>query len=99
MVQDVCLDYMHVVCIGVYKKQLGEWLSGNCDRIRFSPGDIIAISEYRSGIRKYIPRNCVRKTRPLEDIYRRKTSELRLDLLYISPVSYKPFFRIGGTNT
>lgn len=82
---------MHVVGIGVYKKQLGEWLSGKGDKIRFSPDDIIAISEYRSGIRMYIPRNFVGKTRPLEELSRWKVIELRLDILYISPVSFKPF--------
>lgn len=94
VVEDVCLDYLHVVCIGVYKKKLKVCVSGKDDRIRFSSEDIKAISAYRKGIRKYIPRNFARKTRPIEELPRWKATELRLDLLYICPVSYKPFLSV-----
>ncbi len=45
-------------------------------------------------IRKYIPRNFGRKTRRIEELPHLKATELRLDLLYICPVSYKPFLSI-----
>ena len=49
-VQDVVLDYMHLVCIGVRKKDLTEWVSGTFDRLRFSKETIAIISNYLIGI-------------------------------------------------
>ncbi|KAI9562395.1 hypothetical protein GHT06_013364 [Daphnia sinensis] len=91
IVGDVCLDYMHVVCIGEYKKLLNRRAFGKFDNIRFSRTNITAISNYRIGICMYIPSNFVRKTRPLEELPRSKATELRLYLLYICPAAYRPF--------
>lgn len=40
IVGDVTLDYMHLVCIEVYKKMLLERLSGKFDSVRLSPTSI-----------------------------------------------------------
>jgi hypothetical protein len=91
IVGDVPLDYMHVVCIGVFKKLLTLWVSGAFDHDRFSKEAILAISAYRIYIRSYIPREFVRKTRGMEELPRWKCTELRLDLLYLCVVAYRPF--------
>ena len=90
-VQDVVLDYMHLVCIGVRKKDLTEWVSGTFDRLRFSKETIAIISNYLIGIGEYITKIFARKPRPLPELPRWKATELRLDLLYICPVAYKPY--------
>ncbi len=91
IVGDVPLDYMHLVCIGVFKKLLTVWVSGAFDHNRFTKAAILAISAYRIYIRTYIPREFVRKTRGMEDLPRWKCTELRLDLLYLCVVAYRPF--------
>lgn len=53
VVEDVVLDYMHLVCIGVRKKDLTEWISGKFDRLRFSNETITNISSYLIGIGVY----------------------------------------------
>lgn len=91
LIADVVLDYMHLVCIGVRKKDLTEWVSGKFDKFRFSKETIAKISNYLIGIGEYITKVFARKPRPLPDLPRWKATELRLDLLYICPVAYKPY--------
>lgn len=91
VVLDVVLDYMHLVCIGVRKKDLIEWVSGPYDKLRFSKETVTNISNYLIGIGEYITKVFPRKPRPLPDLPRWKATELRLDLLYICPVAYKPY--------
>ncbi|KAI9565039.1 hypothetical protein GHT06_008784 [Daphnia sinensis] len=89
-VNDVVIDYMHLVCIGVHKKQLEEWICGTLDKSKLPKQVIQAMSSYRVGLIPYIPSDFVRKPRPMEDLPRWKATELRLDLLYICP-TYKQF--------
>lgn len=84
-------DYMHSVCIGVHKKFLTEWVSASFDKCRFTAVQNKSISNYIVGISSYIPNTFPRKHRPLTELPRWKATELRLDLLYICPVAYKPF--------
>nr|CAH0098279.1 unnamed protein product [Daphnia galeata] len=90
-VQDVVLDYMHLVCIGVRKKDLTEWVSGTFDRLRFSKETIANICNNLIGIEEYITKVFARKLRPLPELPRWKATELRLDLLYICPDAYKTY--------
>lgn len=97
IIRDVPLDYMHLVCIGVYKKCLEERINRKFDNVRLLPSSFIAFSTYRNGIRRYVPyKNFARKTRPLLDLLRWKATEFRLDLLYICPISYKGHFSDSG---
>lgn len=73
------------------EKDLTEWVSGTFDRLRFSKETIAIISNYLIGIGEYIIKIFARKPRPLPELPRWKATELRLDLLYICPVAYKPY--------
>lgn len=90
-IRDDIGDYMHSVCIGVHKRSLTEWVSATFDKCRFTKAQIIAISWYLVGTSTFIPNVFPRKPRPLSELPRWKATELRLDLLYICPVAYKPF--------
>lgn len=82
---------MHDVCIGVHKKVLQDWVSGRFDKARFPTVITATISSYLVEIGNFIPNSFPRKTRSLSELARLKATELRLDLLYICPVAYKPF--------
>ena len=88
---DVHLDYMHLVCIGCFKKILNVFFCHPFDNIRLSPASLLAISAFREHIRQYIPNDFARKPRSAKDLPRWKATELRLDLLYLCPVIYKSF--------
>ncbi len=91
LVNDVHLDYMHLVCIGSHKKLLNVFFSHPFDNIRLTNKQLSDISEFRIHIQKYIPSEFARKPRAVEDVGRWKATELRLDLLYLCPVVYKGF--------
>ncbi|XP_046640273.1 uncharacterized protein LOC124323154 [Daphnia pulicaria] len=88
---DVHLDYMHLVCIGCFKKLLNVFFCHPFDNIRLSPASLLAISAFREHVRQYIPSDFARKPRSAKDLPRWKATELRLDLLYLCPVIYKCF--------
>jgi hypothetical protein len=91
LVNDVHLDYMHLVCIGSYKKLLKVFFSHPFDNIRLTKKQLSDISAFRIHIQKYIPSEFARKPRAVKDVSRWKATELRLDLLYLCPVVYKKF--------
>lgn len=81
LIQDVTLDYVHLVCICVYKKTLEERINGKFDNVRLPATSILAISSFRNGIPRYIPhKNFARLPRPLVDSPRWEATEYRLDL-------------------
>lgn len=82
---------MHLVCIGVRKKDFNTWVSGKSDKDRFSDQAMKMISAYLVAIGEYISNVFPRTPRPLHELPRWKATELRLDLLYVCPVAYKPF--------
>ncbi|XP_032790823.2 uncharacterized protein LOC116927889 [Daphnia magna] len=90
VIGDVVLDYMHLVCIGFRKKELKEWVFGKFDHLRFSVQTSREISAFLIGIGVYIPSDFPRTPRSLLELPRWKATEMRLDLLYICPVAYKP---------
>jgi hypothetical protein len=82
---------MHLVCIGVRKKDWNTWVSGKSDKHRFSDQIIKNISAYLLAIGEYISNVFPRTHRPLHELPRWKVTELRLDLLHVCSVAYKPF--------
>lgn len=90
-IDDDIIDYMHLVCIGVHKKVITDWMSATFDHNRFSKESVGNISTFLVGISAFLPNIFPRKTRPLSDLSRWKATELRLELLYISPVAYERF--------
>jgi hypothetical protein len=91
MIGDVHLDYIHLVCIGSYKKVLTCYFSHPFDTIRLSAAILEEISAFRVYVQKFIPSDFARKPREAKYLNRWKAAELRLDLLYLCSVIYKKF--------
>lgn len=79
------IDYMHSVCLGVTRKLLNSWVSGNL-KTRSSGRDIKRISGHLVSLRQYVPREINRKPRELAELARWKATEFRSFLLYLGPV-------------
>ncbi|KAB0790335.1 hypothetical protein PPYR_15329 [Photinus pyralis] len=89
IIQDVPLDYMHLLCLGVMKRVLADTKFG---LVLGKPGyklparDVLAISNLVLKLKKYVPCEFSRKTRPLLEVKRYKATEFRFFLLYALPV-------------
>lgn len=77
MVTKFPIDYMHAVCLGVTKKLLNIWVSGNLS-VRLSNQYVSQISERLELLKKYMPLEFNRKPRTL--------AEFRTFLVYVGPV-------------
>lgn len=90
MVNAFPLDYLHEVCLGVVKRLLRMWISG--DRKSLMPSRTITqISERLINISSSQPSCFQRKVRPLSDFGYFKGSELRTFILYAGPVALKEY--------
>lgn len=87
----VCLDYMHLICIGVLKKIIKLWLEGkpNCKFVRLPHAKILSLSSKLLSIKYYITKDFARKPQSIEFIGKWKATELRQFLLYTCPVILK----------
>jgi len=83
-----CLDYMHLVCLGIMRKLLIMLMRGPLE-YRLSAGIIQQISQRLINLRSAIPCEFARKPRTLFEIDRWKATELRQFLLYTGPVVLK----------
>lgn len=88
MVDQIPLDYMHLVCLGVMKRLLIFWVKGN-RLIRLSDESKKKINEEIKKFRACSLVEFARKPRALEEVDRWKASEFRLFLLYYGPVVLK----------
>lgn len=85
MIKDIPLDYMHVVLLGVMKKLIKMWMSG--DPLSLLPSrDIKKISEQLLITASTQPSEFQRKIRGLNDAGHFKATEFRTFLLYTGPV-------------
>lgn len=88
MVNSFPFDYLHVVCLGVMKKMIRMWLSG--DTRSLMPSSVInQISDRLKIISKTQPTCFQRSIRPLSDFGYFKGSELRTFILYAGPFALK----------
>ncbi|XP_050065857.1 uncharacterized protein LOC126554901, partial [Aphis gossypii] len=76
IVNDVCLDYMHLLCIGIIKRLITFWVKGKKD-VRLTEEDTLSVSKNILALRPYVPSEFSRKPRVLEDINYWKATELR----------------------
>lgn len=88
MVNQIALDYMHLVCLGVMKRLLVFWVKG--------PKNIRLKMEYQNyicnallAVRSSISFEFARLPRSLKELDKWKATEFRLFLLYIGPVILK----------
>lgn len=88
MVNQVPLDYLHTVLLGVVKKLIRMWISGDL-LYRLPSSAINQISERLLVVASSQPDEFQRKVRSLADFGYFKGSELRTFLLYAGPVALK----------
>lgn len=84
MVEDFPLDYMHCVCKGVVYKLLEELRSGESQRL--SSRSLHEMSAFLYSLRADLPLEFNRRPRSIFHIGKWKATELRLFLLYLSPI-------------
>ena len=88
MVSQFPLDFMHLVCLGVTRRLLVLWMKGPLF-CRQGTGFIAQVTTGILDLKAYMPREFLRKGRPLEEVERWKATEFRQFLLYLGPVILK----------
>jgi len=88
IIQTVCLDYMHVVCLGVMKRLLKFWVLGS-QPVRMLKTNLDQCNSELIELREYIPIEFARLPRSLNDILFWKATEFRMFLLYTGPIILK----------
>jgi len=86
MVQNVVLDYMHLICLGVMRKLLFLWCFDFKSGSKLSKSDITKISDFLLSQQSYTPCEFNRKPRSLLELKRWKATEYRQFLFYTGPV-------------
>ncbi|XP_031328433.1 uncharacterized protein LOC116159566 isoform X1 [Photinus pyralis] len=81
-------DYMHCVCLGVVRKLLNTWISGDL-RVRLSNRTVSELSQRLVSLAKCIPVEIKRKPRSLSELSYWKATEFRSFVLYIGPIVLK----------
>ena len=84
-VKQFCLDYMHMVCLGVTKRILHYLKKGPC-KCKLSSQQCPQISDGLKALRGTMPSEFARQPRPLDELERWKATEFRQFLLYTGPV-------------
>ena len=88
MVQSFPLEYMHLICLGVVRRLIMEWLQGAFD-VRLSAHKVTQISGHLSRLAKHTPKDFSRLPRALSEVKKWKATEFRQFLLYFGPVVLK----------
>jgi len=85
MIKGFCLDYQHLVCLGVVRRILHYLMTGPfC--VRVGDRDISDISEKLVSLKPFFPSDINRKPRSLREIKNWKATEFRSFLLYSGPI-------------
>ncbi|KYM94366.1 hypothetical protein ALC62_15008, partial [Cyphomyrmex costatus] len=93
LINNVPLDYMHLVCLGVMRRLLYLWLFGNLKfRLENRKCQIIS-SNLENVLKIHVPFEFVRKPRSLNLVKLWKATEYRQLLLYTGPVAFKNILR------
>lgn len=88
MINDVCLDYMHNVCLGVTKRLIKFWVRGEKD-VRLIEENKVKISSNLINLRSYVLSEFSRLPRGLDDIEYFKATELRMLVVHTGLVVFK----------
>lgn len=89
MVDDVVIDYMHAVCLGVMKKLIKFWSERDTRQHLISNDFVSQVSERLQDIRQFVPVDFARLPQPLSIFSKWKATELRQFLLYSGPIVLK----------
>lgn len=89
LVNNVPLDYMHLVCLGIMRKLLYMWLFGKVEvRLQYRKVETISL-QLENVLKLYIPCEFVRKPRSLAFVKLWKATEFRTIILYTGCVVFK----------
>ncbi|XP_066588102.1 uncharacterized protein [Prorops nasuta] len=89
LIDDVPLDYMHMICLGVVKKCLvSTWCFGAPPH-KLPTAQVNSISQKLEELSNYVPSEFPRRPRSLKESKRWKATEFRLFLLYTCPIVLK----------
>ncbi|XP_011859716.1 PREDICTED: uncharacterized protein LOC105557157 isoform X1 [Vollenhovia emeryi] len=88
LINDVVLDYMHIVCLGIMKKLVKSWLSGDL-RNRVGHQTSLSVSKRLENLKMHVPIEFARKPRSLEFLAGWKATEFRQILLYSGPMVFQ----------
>ena len=84
-VDQIPLDYMHLICLGVMKRFLLAWIRGPLVS-RLPARRVGDLSTCLLSIAGWVPREFSRKPRDISEVDRWKATEFRFFLLYAGPV-------------
>lgn len=93
LIQNVPLDYMHLICLGIVKKLIFLWIESGPLSIRLRPRYVENISKLLTDIQKKTPHDFGRKPRALSDYRQWKAIEFRTFLLYTGPVVLQSYLK------
>jgi hypothetical protein len=85
MVMDFPYDYMHLVCLGVMKRLILQWMQGALPN-RLPSATVAAISDRLVALEPFFPTEFARKPRSLYEIKFWKATEFRSFLLFSGAV-------------
>ncbi|XP_065346092.1 uncharacterized protein LOC135943479 isoform X1 [Cloeon dipterum] len=89
-VKNVTLDYMHVGCLGVMRKEMKLRVSNRAgSKGRLARQNIQQLDKILTGLTNYIPSDFSRKCRPLKFLDFYKATEFRLIMLYTAPFIFR----------
>jgi len=88
IIDTVCLDYIHNVCLGVMKRLILHWVRGN-KQVILPDEKINKINCELNVLRSYVPSEICRLQRAINDIEYWKATELRTFLFYSGPIILK----------
>lgn len=88
LVTRVPYDYMHLLCIGVFKKMIKLWSSCPIKSSRIlSGGDRVIFSNFLLELVEFIPQEFCRRPRSIDVSQKWKATESRVTFLYLIPVA------------
>lgn len=91
MVSQVASDYMHIVCLGVFKKMITLLCKGP-KKLRLKADQLEQIDQMAFKCRKYAVSEFARLPRPITKSKHFKATEFHQYLFYLLPVLCKDFF-------
>lgn len=88
MINQIPLDPMHLLYLGVTKRLICLWVRGNA-AIRFNKKDIELLDQRYISMKEFVTDEFARKPRTINEVDRWKATEFRMFLLYIGLIVMK----------
>jgi len=88
LVSQVPLDYLHLVCLGICRKLIRQWVKGKIP-YRLRSRDTIMIGDRLEQLIKFFPSDFQRKPRAIKHVDHFKGTEFRTMLLYTGVTTFR----------